>query len=67
MHDEDPFALVSYCRAITVSLHATAEAAEAQKGFIDDLACGGACCRNHHIIRLADPHARMTSSKGGAR
>jgi hypothetical protein len=60
VHGEVPFALVSHCRSITVSLHATPEAAEAQKGFIDSSPGGQACCPSW----LAYPPARATSSKG---
>jgi hypothetical protein len=65
VHGEGPFALVAYCgRRVTVSLHATADAAEENKWLIDDTACVGSCCRSHEIIRLADPAARVTGSKG---
>jgi hypothetical protein len=43
------FTLVSWCKGLTVSLHETLAAAEQSKTFIDRLACGGGCRRDHTI------------------
>lgn len=47
------FALLAWCRQLTVTLWATTAKAEENKKFIDELACGGGCTGNHEIIDLS--------------
>ncbi len=47
------FASVAWCRALTIQLHHTLEAAEEAKAAIDSTGCGGACRGDHEIVRLA--------------
>jgi hypothetical protein len=49
---EGPFALLAWCRALTVTLHATHDDALEAKRTIDLSACGGRCTGRHEIIRL---------------
>lgn len=49
---EGRFALLAYCRVLTVSLHETAEAAEDSKAFIDEFHCGGMCYGRHEVLEL---------------
>lgn len=49
---DGPFAVLAHCRVLTVTLHATKGEADDSKAFIDRLACGGLCTRNHEIIDL---------------
>ena len=51
---DGPFALVAYCRDISISLHKTQESANADKDIIDQTGCGGACAgsTNHRIHDL---------------
>ena len=46
------FALLAWCRELTVTLWESEEEAKKNKGFIDDMGCGGYCIRNHEIIKL---------------
>jgi len=55
-----PIALIAWCRVPTVTLHATVEAAEAAKSFIDQYKCGGMCTGRHEIVRLDCPSAGPT-------
>ena len=48
------FALLAWCRVLTVTLWSTREEAEKQKGFIDEYACGGGCTRQHEIVDLGE-------------
>jgi hypothetical protein len=49
------FALVSFCHpGATVTLWGSLAEAEASKRFIDQLACGGRCRRDHVIYRLGE-------------
>jgi len=48
------FALLAWCRALTVTLWATKAEAEREKAFIDRTACGGLCTLNHEIIDLGN-------------
>ncbi|GAA2855491.1 hypothetical protein GCM10010472_10980 [Pseudonocardia halophobica] len=47
-----PFATVSYCRGVTVMLHATETSATEALNGIGAYGCGGACCRRHDLVRL---------------
>jgi len=49
------FALLAWCRVLTVTLWVNRAEAEKQKKFIDEMACGGGCTRNHEIIDLSIP------------
>lgn len=46
------FAVVASCRATTVTLHHTLDAAHLALQTIDATGCGGACTRQHRLIRL---------------
>ena len=46
------FALLAWCRVLTVTLWSTMVEAEEKKKFIDKMACGGGCTRNHEIVDL---------------
>jgi len=48
------FALLAWCRVLTVSLWQTLAEAEEQKHFIDRTACGGLCTGEHEIIDLGE-------------
>ena len=55
------FASVSLCGGegqTTVILYPSDQEAQAAKGLIDRLACGGRCCRLHSVVEL---------SRGGGR
>ena len=47
------FALLAWCRVLTVTLWPTRAEAEKQKKVIDETACGGGCTGNHEIIDLS--------------
>jgi hypothetical protein len=49
---EGPFAVLAWCRVLTVTLHATHDGALESKRIIDLSACGGRCTGRHEIIRL---------------
>lgn len=52
------YASLSRCRnryEPSVMLHATAEDAYRAKDFIDALACGGRCCRDHEVVKIEAP------------
>lgn len=49
------YALLAWCRVLTVTLWSTRAEAEEQKRFIDEYACGGLCTKNHEIIDLGIP------------
>lgn len=46
------FALLAWCRVLTVTLWQTRDEAEKEKKVIDETACGGYCTRNHEIVDL---------------
>lgn len=46
------FALLAWCKVLTVTLWSTTAEAEENKKFIDEMACGGGCTRNHEIVDL---------------
>ena len=46
------FALLAWCKVLTVTLWSTRAKTEEQKKVIDELACGGGCTGNHEIIDL---------------
>ena len=47
------FALLAWCRVLTVTLWTTRTEAEEQKNCIDRTACGGGCTGDHEIIDLS--------------
>jgi hypothetical protein len=47
------FALLAWCRVLTVTLWTTRDEAEGKKKFIDEMGCGGYCTGNHEIIDLS--------------
>lgn len=47
------FALLAWCRVLTVTLWVTRAEAEEQKKFIDEYACGGLCKGDHEIIDMS--------------
>jgi hypothetical protein len=47
------FALLAWCRVLTVTLWSTRTQAEEQKKVIDEMGCGGLCSRAHEIIDLS--------------
>lgn len=49
---DGPYAVLAWCRVLTVTLHNTADDAQAAKRWIDETACGGRCHRSHEIIRI---------------
>lgn len=60
--DDGPYATVSYCGGIehryrppTVHLHPDVETAEDAKRWIDEMACGGGCVKQHEIVELVLP------------
>lgn len=47
------YALLAHCNnQLTITLWLTRDEAEEQKRFIDTMACGGNCTRDHEIIDL---------------
>ncbi len=46
------YALLAWCKVLTVTLWLTMAKAEENKKFIDEMACGGGCTGNHEIIDL---------------
>jgi hypothetical protein len=52
IHGDGQFALLAWCRVLTVTLWQTREEAEEQKKFIDRTGCGGFCSGDHEIIDL---------------
>lgn len=46
------FALLAWCRVLTVTLWETKAEAEMAKNGIDKFGCGGACSRHHEIVEL---------------
>jgi hypothetical protein len=49
---EGPYAVLAWCRVLTVTLHATHNDALGAKRAIDLSACGGRCTGRHEIIQL---------------
>ncbi len=49
---EGQYAVLAHCSSLTITLHKTREDAERNKGWIDDMACGGGCANDHEIIDL---------------
>jgi hypothetical protein len=47
-----PFAVLAYCRVLTVTLHQTAESAQRALALINSDACGGLCHNAHGIVQL---------------
>jgi hypothetical protein len=46
------YALLAWCRTLTVTLWDDLEEAEARKGIIDRGGCGGRCVGHHEIVDL---------------
>jgi hypothetical protein len=46
------FALIAWCRDITITLHPQLEGALKSKTMIDSTGCGGACTKRHDIIQV---------------
>lgn len=53
-----PYAVVAYCRDITVTLHADIDAAQFALDTIDGGGCGGRCGRRHKLVRLEPPQPK---------
>ena len=49
---EGPFAVLAWCRVLTVTLHPTRADADASREWIDRCGCGGRCHRAHDVVRL---------------
>ena len=47
---EGQYALLAWCRVLTVMLCQTRDEAEEKKKFIDEIGCGGFCTNKHEII-----------------
>lgn len=56
VHGEGRYAVVAYCRVVTVTLHPTPAAAARAKHLIDASACGGRCHRDHELVDLHHEH-----------
>jgi hypothetical protein len=59
-----PYAVLSHCRGLTVTLHETAAEAFAAKQRIDGYECGSRCVGEHEVVHLAspiEPRAKPTS------
>ncbi len=54
IHGDGQYALLAWCRVLTVTLWPTKDEAEENKKFIDEMACGGGCTRNHEIVDLGE-------------
>ena len=48
------YALLAWCRGLTITLHETEDGAKAAKRLIDEGACGGICARHNEIIDLTE-------------
>ena len=57
INGEGRYAVLAWCRVLTVTLWPTVEKAEAAKREIDDTACGGMCEMRHEIVDLDMPNA----------
>jgi hypothetical protein len=51
---DGPWASVAYCDDPTVMLFGTQAEADHARAFIDRLACGHACVRQHEIVHLPE-------------
>jgi hypothetical protein len=51
---DGPYAVLAYCRQLSIELIETLERAQARKEFIDGGGCCGRCCRAHEIVDLRD-------------
>ena len=49
---EGRYALLAWCRVLTVILCQTIDEAEQKKQYIDEICCGGFCTKKHEIIDL---------------
>jgi len=50
---EGRYAVLAWCRVLTVILCQTRDESEQKKKFIDEIGCGGFCAKKHEIIDLA--------------
>ena len=57
---EGPFALLAWCRDLTVTLHWDYDGAVEAKRLIDSDACGGRCTNRHEIVKLAPAEIERT-------
>lgn len=46
------FAVLAWCRVLTVTLHESESAATTNREWIDSTGCGGRCARRHEVARL---------------
>jgi hypothetical protein len=46
------YALLAWCRVLSITLWDTLEIAERAKKGIDETGCGGECCNKHEIVDL---------------
>jgi hypothetical protein len=51
---DGPYAVLAYCRVLTITLHHDLTSAEQSLQTINESACGGRCSGSHRIVRLAD-------------
>ena len=49
---EGQYALLAWCRVLTVTLCQTRGEAEEKKEYIDEIGCGGFCYKKHEIVDL---------------
>ena len=47
---DGPYALLAWCKTLTVRLHPSMQEAEKSKANIDQIGCGGTCSRRHEIV-----------------
>ena len=47
------YALVGYCRHVSITLHTTEKEAKSARRRINDIGCGEMCNNNHSIIKLS--------------
>ena len=59
---DGPYALLAWCRTLTVTLHNSPEEAETSKTNIDQIGCGGACSRKHEIVDVRQKRIRYKYS-----
>lgn len=50
---DGPFAVLAYCRTLTIELHEDRESAEKAMMFIARAGCGGQCYADHELINLS--------------
>lgn len=50
INGDGPYALLAWCKTLTVTLYDSLEEAEKKKNNIDQIGCGGECSRKHEIV-----------------